>query len=91
MLLDLTGTGVCKMNVTFNDWFGEKKTAKVVGVFSDKFEDGKMDGKEIFYWAKKCKDYRKVKDKDLGSVYFELETPRGKTEFALLEDIISTK
>ena len=40
------------MNVTFNDWFGEKKTAKVVGVFSDKFEDVKMDGKEKILMSK---------------------------------------
>ena len=82
-----------KMNETvmFKDWFGEKKPAKIVGIFSDKFEEVKLNGDDVVYWSIKGKDYRKVKDKDINTVYLEMETPRGKTEFIMLEDVIPTK
>ena len=82
-----------KMNevVTFIDWFGEKKSAKIVGVFSDKFEEVKFSGKNILYWSKKGKDYRMVKNKDMESVYLEMKTSRGKTEYILLKDDLFAK
>ena len=77
--------------VMFKDWFGGKKPAKIVGIFSDKFEEMKLNGDDVVYWSKKGKDYRRVKDKDINTVYLEMETPRGKTEYIMLEDVIPTK
>jgi len=51
----------------------------------------KLNGDDVVYWSIKGKDYRRVKDKDINTVYLEMETPRGKTEFIMLEDVLPTK
>jgi len=76
-------------NVKFKDYCDVTFTSKVVGIFSDKYEDVKfMDG-GFYYWSKKAKDYRNVKEKDMNSIYLELESTRGKTEFITLEEVIT--
>ena len=61
-------------NVKFKDYCDVIFTSKVVGIFSDKYEDIKfMDG-GFYYWSKKAKDYRNVKEKDMNSIYLELES-----------------
>ena len=76
-------------NVKFKDYSDVIFTSKVVGIFSDKYEDIKfMDG-GFYYWSKKAKDYRNVKEKDMNSIYLELESTRGKTEFITLEEVIT--
>ena len=76
-------------NVEFKDYCDVTFTSKVVGIFSDKYEDVKfMDG-GFYYWSKKAKDYRNVKEKDMDSIYLELESTRGKTEFITLEEVIT--
>ena len=53
-------------NVKFKDYCDVIFTSKVVGIFSDKYEDVKfMDG-GFYYWSKKAKDYRNVKRKRHG-------------------------
>ena len=44
-------------NVKFKDYCDVIFTSKVVGIFSDKYEDVKfMDG-GLYYWSKKAEDY----------------------------------
>ena len=76
-------------NVRFKDYCDELFTSKVVGIFSDKYEDVKFMGGDFYYWSKKAKDYRNVKEKDMSSIYLELESTRGKTEFITLEEVIT--
>ena len=73
--------------VKFKNYLDEISTAKIVGIFSDKYEDIKIDD-GYFYWSKKTKSYRPIKEKDRDSLYFEVESSRGKTDFVLLEDIV---
>jgi hypothetical protein len=79
--------------VEFKDYCDEIFTAKVVGVFSDKFDNVKFFQHGIvnvpYYWSKKTKSYRSVKEKDLESVYLEVESSRGKTDYILLKESLS--
>ena len=45
-------------NVRFKDYCDELFTSKVVGIFSDKYEDVKFMDNSFCYWSKKGKDYR---------------------------------
>ena len=76
-------------NVRFKDYCDELFTSKVVGIFSDKYEDVKFMGGDFYYWSKKAKDYRNVKEKDMNSIYLEVESVRGKTDFITLEEVIT--
>jgi len=76
-------------NVKFKDYCDVIFTSKVVGIFSDKYEDIKFMDDGFYYWSKKAKDYRNVKEKDMNSIYLELESTRGKTEFITLEEVIT--
>jgi len=80
--------------VKFKDYCDETYTGKVVDMFSDKFDDVKwlvMGDGELFlphYWSKKTKSYRPVKDKDMKSIFLEVESSRGKTDFVLLKEVL---
>jgi hypothetical protein len=80
--------------VKFKDYCDETYTGKVVDMFSDKFDDVKWlvmgDGELSMphYWSKKTKSYRPVKDKDMNSVFLEVESSRGKTDFVLLKEVL---
>ena len=63
--------------------------SKVVGIFSDKYEDVKFINESFCYWSKKGKDYRNVKEKDMNSIYLEVESTRGKTDFITLDEVIT--
>jgi|TARA_B100000287_G_scaffold136600_1_gene128534 hypothetical protein len=81
--------------VRFKDYCDEIYTAKVVDIFSEKFEDVKWlvlgDGEisRPHYYSKKTKSYRPVREKDMDSLYLEVESLRGKTDFILLKEIIN--
>ena len=81
--------------VKFKDYCNETYTAAVVDIFSDKFDDVKWmiigDGEvsRPHYWSKKTNTYRPVKDKDMDTVFLEVESSRGKTDFISLKDILS--
>ena len=80
--------------VKFKDYCDETYTAKVVNIFSDKFDDVKWmiigDGEisHPHYWSKKTNTYRPVKDKDMDTVFLEVESSRGKTDFILLKEVL---
>ena len=81
--------------VKFKDYCDELYTATVGDVFSDKFDavkwmvigDGEMS--RPHYWSKKTNTYRPVKDKDMDTVFLEVESSRGKTDFILLKEVLS--
>ena len=81
--------------VKFKDYCDEIYTATVVDIFSDKFDDVKWmiigDGEisRQHYWSKKTNTYRPVKDKDMETVFLEVESSRGKTDFISLKEILS--
>ena len=81
--------------VKFKDYCNETYTATVVDIFSDKFDDVKWmiicDGEvsRPHYWSKKTNTYRPVKDKDMNTVFLEVESSRGKTDFISLKEILS--
>ena len=61
------------------------KLGKITEISSDNFDEVKVfDGLSasenpvMKYWSKKTKSYRPVKEKDMGSIYFTIETPNGK-------------
>ena len=80
--------------VKFKDYCDETYTGKVVDMFSDKFDDIKwlvMGDGELYmplYWSKKTKSYRPVKDRDMKSIFLEVESSRGKTDFVLLKEVL---
>ena len=81
--------------VKFKDYCNETYTATVVDIFSDKFDDVKWmiigDGEvsRPHYWSKKTNTYRPVKDKDMDTVFLEVESSRVKTDFISLKEILS--
>ena len=81
--------------VKFKDYCDEIYTATVVDIFSDKFDDVKWmiigDGEisRPHYWSKKTNTYRRVIDKDMDTVFLEVESSRGKTDFILLKEVLS--
>ena len=75
--------------VKFRDYCDEIFTAKVVGVFSDKFDAVKFENTAPYYWSKKTNSYRPVKDKDMESIFLEVESSRGKTDYILLKEALS--
>jgi hypothetical protein len=75
--------------VKFKDYCDEVYISKVVGIFSDKHENVKFLDKNVVYWSKKGKNYRKLKERDMNSIYLELESTRGKTDFITLSEIIT--
>ena len=70
--------------VKFKDYCNEMFASKVVGIFSDKYEDVKFINESFCYWSKKGKDYRNV-----NSIYLEVESTRGKTDFITLDEVIT--
>jgi hypothetical protein len=56
---------------------------------SDKYETIKFENERFCYWSKKGKDYRRVKEKDINSLYLEVESSRGKTDFITLDEVIT--
>jgi hypothetical protein len=75
--------------VKFKDYCDEVYTAKVVDILSDKFDEVKWIDESPMYYSKKTKSYRRVREKDMNSLYLELESARGKTDFIFLNDIIN--
>ena len=75
--------------VKFKDYCDEVYISKAVGIFSDKHENVKFLDKNVVYWSKKGKNYRKLKERDMNSIYLELESTRGKTDFITLSEIIT--
>ena len=58
--------------VSFKDEYGYVRSGEVLTIDSDKFDDIKWD--EVpKYWSKKTKSYRPVKEKDMETVYIEIE------------------
>ena len=74
-------------NVKFKDYCDVIFTSKVVGIFSDKYEDVKYEN-DYLYWSKKTKSYRPFREKDMESIYLEVETYGGKTDFITLNEVI---
>ena len=73
--------------VSFRDEFGTIISGECLNIESDKFDDIKWD--EVpKYWSKKTKSYRPVKEKDMETVYIEIEG-RNYNDFILLGDIIN--
>ena len=74
-------------NVEFKDYCDVIFTSKVVGIFSDKYEDVNYEN-DYLYWSKKTKSYRPFREKDMESIYLEVETYGGKTDFITLDEVI---
>jgi len=73
--------------VSFKDEYVFVRSGEVVTIDSDKFDDIKWD--EVpKYWSKKTKSYRPVKEKDMETVYIEIDG-RDYNEFILLGDILN--
>ncbi len=75
-----------------------RKSGEVLGVYSDNFDEVKVDsgkylGQEVkdilVYWSKKTKSWRPVKEKDMGSIFFEIKG-KGKDpiDYVLIEELV---
>ena len=83
----------CCFSVAESDRFlaellnGDVRSGEVLTIDSDKFEEIKWD--EVpKYWSKKTKSYRPVKEKDMETVYVEIEG-RNYNDFVLLGDVLN--
>lgn len=55
------------------------KLGKIVEISSDNFDEVKViDNGNIVYWSKKTKSYRPVKEKDMHTIYYTIESPNGR-------------
>ena len=73
--------------VKFKDVYGSIKSGVIQTIESDKFDD--IKGDEVpKYWSKKTKGYRPVKEKDMTSIFFEIEVQK-HNEYILLGDILN--
>lgn len=55
------------------------KLGKVTEVSSDNFDEVKVtENGELVYWSKKTKSYRPVKEKDMHTIYYTIESPNVK-------------
>tara|TARA_B100000424_G_scaffold191803_1_gene149464 strand:+ start:2678 stop:2971 length:294 start_codon:yes stop_codon:yes gene_type:complete len=68
------------------------KLGVITEVASDNFDDVKVtDDKQLVYWSKKTKSYRPVKDKDMCSIYYTIESPNVRyPEFVEPSQIVGT-
>ena len=73
--------------VSFKDEYVYIRSGEVLTLDSDKFDVIKWDDVPK-YWSKKTKSYRPVKEKDMETVYIEIEG-RNYNDFILLGDIIN--
>ena len=58
----------------------------ITEILSDNFDDVKLEdsaanGKFLVYWSKKTKSYRPVKEKDMSSVYYTIESNSNYAEY----------
>ena len=60
---------------------GDKFTGELSEVFSDFYDDVKLENGVVTYWSKKTKKYVPVKEKNKESIFFEIKTSLG-VEFA---------
>tara|TARA_Y100000593_G_C4231792_1_gene297364 strand:+ start:689 stop:973 length:285 start_codon:yes stop_codon:yes gene_type:complete len=54
------------------------KLGKVTEISSDNFDVVKVTDNELVYWSKKTKSYRPVKEKDMHTIYYTIESPNGR-------------
>lgn len=66
-----------------------RKSGEVLGVYSDNFDEVKVDNDNLVYWSKKTKSWRPVKEKDMGSIFFEIKG-KGKDpiDYVLVEELV---
>ena len=66
-----------------------RKSGEVLGVYSDNFDEVKVDKDILVYWSKKTKSWRPVKEKDMGSIFFEIKG-KGKDpiDYVLVEELV---
>ena len=66
-----------------------RKSGEVLGVYSDNFDEVKVDDDNLVYWSKKTKSWRPVKEKDMGSIFFEIKG-KGKDpiDYVLVEELV---
>ena len=66
-----------------------RKSGEVLGVYSDNFDEVKVDNDNLVYWSKKTKSWRPVKEKDMGSIFFEIKG-KGKDpiDYVLGEELV---
>ena len=66
-----------------------RKSGEVLGVYSDNFDEVKVDNDNLVYWSKKTKSWRPVKEKDMGSIFFEIKG-KGKDpiDYVLVEEFV---
>ena len=60
---------------------GDKFTGELSEVFSDFYDDVKLEDGVVTYWSKKTKKYVPGKEKNKESIFFEIKTALG-VEFA---------
>ena len=56
---------------------GDKFTGELSEVFSDFYDDVKLENGVVTYWSKKTKKYVPVKEKNKESIFFEIKTALG--------------
>jgi len=74
--------------VKFENEVGDIFSGVITEVLSDSYDDVRLENGEVEYWSKKTKSYRPVKDKDMKSIFLEVESSRGKTDFVLLKEVL---
>ena len=79
--------------VSYVNVFDEKRTGKILSVDSDKYDEVKLIWSRTmrrhypYYWSKKTKSYRPVKEKNIDNIYIEVEG-REHSDFLYIREYI---
>ncbi len=73
--------------VSYMNVFNEKCTGKVLSVDSDRYDEVKLKRGYPYYWSKKTKSYRPVKEKNIDRVYVEVGG-REHSDFIYIKEYI---
>jgi len=74
-------------SVSYTNVFNEKRTGKVISVDSDRYDFVKLKSGYPYYWSKKTKSYRPVKEKNIDKIYVEIEG-RMHSDFLYIREYI---
>ena len=73
--------------VSYTNVFNEKCTGKVLSVDSDRYDFVKLKRGYPYYWSKKTKSWRYVKEKNIDKIYVEIEG-REHSDFLYIKEYI---
>ena len=77
--------------VEFRTEYDVAKFGKIMSVVSemDSYDEMRLDDGVAYYWSKKMRKWTPVKEKNSGTVFLEVELPRGGFAFIYMDEVVS--